>query len=102
MIRWNRAAQIPKVKYACNYIGVFYVTLLRVGQQLRVNEGLVNSMQVQDLNEMGSFARFFLEMLAMFLVVATFAFCLIAVAYADDHSPTPQAPIAEAWWFADN
>jgi hypothetical protein len=40
-------------------------------------------MHIEDLNQMGSFTRFFVEMIAMFLLVTAFAFCLITVAYAD-------------------
>ena len=41
-------------------------------------------MQFRDLPEPGSYLRFFVEMVAMFLLVTAFAFWLIAVAYAAD------------------
>ena len=39
-------------------------------------------MQFRDLPEPGSYLRFFVEMVAMFLLVTAFAFWLIAAAYA--------------------
>jgi hypothetical protein len=61
-------------------------------------------MQFRDLPEPGSYLRFFVEMVAMFLLVTAFAFWLIAAAYAADEgmgrvdpgSPQP-IPIAAAW-----
>jgi hypothetical protein len=60
-------------------------------------------MQFRDLPEPGSYLRFFVEMVAMFLLVTAFAFWLIAAAYAADRmgrvdpgSPQP-IPIAAAW-----
>lgn len=41
-------------------------------------------MQIRDLPEPGSYLRFFVEMVAMFLLVTAFAFWLIAAAYAAD------------------
>jgi hypothetical protein len=41
-------------------------------------------MQFRDLPEPGSYLRFFVEMVAMFLLVTAFAFWLIAAAYAAD------------------
>jgi hypothetical protein len=41
-------------------------------------------MQLQYLPETGSYARFFFDMVVMYLVVAALAFCLIAAAYADE------------------
>ena len=41
-------------------------------------------MQFRDLPEPGSYLRFFVEMIAMFLLVTAFAFWLIAAAYAAD------------------
>ena len=49
-------------------------------------------MQPQLLPEIGSFARFFLETVAMFLLVSALAFCLITVAYAG--GPTAHRPLA--------
>jgi hypothetical protein len=40
-------------------------------------------MQFQDLLETGSYGRFFLEMVAIYLLAAAFAFCLITAAYSD-------------------
>ena len=61
-------------------------------------------MQFRDLPEPGSYLRFFVEMVAMFLLVTAFAFWLIAAAYAADegmgrvHLGSPQPiPIAAAW-----
>jgi hypothetical protein len=39
-------------------------------------------MHIRQMPETGSYARFFVEMIAMYLVAAALAFCLIAVAYA--------------------
>lgn len=39
-------------------------------------------MHLRQVSETGSYARFFVEMIAMYLVAAALAFCLIAVAYA--------------------
>ena len=39
-------------------------------------------MYLRQVSETGSYARFFVEMIAMYLVAAALAFCLIAVAYA--------------------
>lgn len=48
-------------------------------------------MQLQALPETGSFARFFLEMAAMFLLVAAFAYGLITAVYAE--AAAPQLPL---------
>jgi hypothetical protein len=39
-------------------------------------------MYFRQVSETGSYARFFVEMIAMYLVAAALAFCLIAAAYA--------------------
>jgi hypothetical protein len=60
-------------------------------------------MQFRDLPEPGSYLRFFVEMVAMFLLVTAFAFWLIAAAYAADqgmdrieHGRTQHIPTASA------
>jgi hypothetical protein len=58
-------------------------------------------MQIRDLPEPGSYLRFFVEMVAMFLLVTAFAFWLIAAAYAADEGmgrvdPGPPQQIATA------
>jgi hypothetical protein len=40
-------------------------------------------MKFQALPDTGSYGRFFLEMVAVYLLVAAFAFCLITAAYSD-------------------
>ena len=47
-------------------------------------------MRLRQISESGSYARFFFELIAMYLVVAVFAFCLIAAAYAEE-SPLPHS-----------
>ena len=49
--------------------------------------GLVSEKTVMHLRQIakfGSYARFFFELIAMFLIVSGLAFCLIAVAYAEE------------------
>ena len=46
--------------------------------------GLVSEktvMRVRQIAEFGSYARFFFELIAMYLIVSGLAFCLIAAAY---------------------
>jgi len=38
-------------------------------------------MRFREISENGSYARFFVEMIAMYLIAAAMAFCLIAAAY---------------------
>jgi hypothetical protein len=61
-------------------------------------------MQFRDLPEPGSYLRFFVEMVAMFLLVTAFAFWLIAAAYAADEGmgrvdpgSLQPIPITAAW-----
>ena len=47
--------------------------------------GLVSEktfMHFRHIAESGSYARFFFELIAMYLIVSVLAFCLIAAAYA--------------------
>ena len=39
-------------------------------------------MHIREISETGSYARFFIEMIAMYLVATALAFCLITAAYA--------------------
>jgi hypothetical protein len=39
-------------------------------------------MHLRQIAESGSYARFFFELIAMYLIVSVLAFCLIAAAYA--------------------
>ena len=48
--------------------------------------GLVSEktvMHVRQIAEFGSYARFFFQLIAMYLIVSGLAFCLIAAAYAE-------------------
>jgi len=38
-------------------------------------------MHVREISESGSYARFFVQMIAMYLIVTALAFCLITAAY---------------------
>ena len=42
-----------------------------------------NVMHVRQIAESGSYARFFFQLIAMYLIVSGLAFCLIAAAYAE-------------------
>ena len=54
-------------------------------------------MRFYDLSEPGSYARFFVEMVAMFLVVTAVALCLITAAYAEENAGKPRVQIACAY-----
>jgi hypothetical protein len=41
-------------------------------------------MHLRQIAESGSYARFFFELIAMYLIVSVLAFCLIAAAYAEE------------------
>jgi hypothetical protein len=41
-------------------------------------------MDLRRISESGSYARFFFGLITMYFVVSVFAFCLIAVAYAEE------------------
>jgi hypothetical protein len=41
-------------------------------------------MHFRQISESGSYARFFVELIAMYLIASVFAFCLIAAAYAQE------------------
>ena len=56
--------------------------------------GLVSEktvMHVRQIAESGSYARFFFQLIAMYLIVSGLAFCLIAAAYAEGRPLTPAA-----------
>jgi len=38
-------------------------------------------MQLRDISESGSYARFFIQMIGMYLIATAFAFCLITAVY---------------------
>ena len=38
-------------------------------------------MRLREISENGSYVRFFIEMIAMYLIAAAMAFCLITAAY---------------------
>jgi hypothetical protein len=38
-------------------------------------------MHIREISESGSYARFFVQMIAMYLVATALAFCLITAAY---------------------
>jgi hypothetical protein len=38
-------------------------------------------MQFRDISETGSYTRFFVQMIAMYLIATALAFCLITAAY---------------------
>jgi hypothetical protein len=62
--------------------------LLHVGAEPRVRE---SAMHLRQISESGSYARFFFGLITMHLIVSVFAFCLIAVAYAEErplHTPS--------------
>ena len=48
----------------------------------------ITGMHLRQMSESGSYARFFLELIAMYIIVAVIAFCLIAAAYASESAPT--------------
>jgi hypothetical protein len=60
-------------------------------------------MHLRQITESGSYARFFFELVAMYLIVSGLAFCLIAAAYGEERplsapagtfiSKNPQAAI---------
>ena len=54
-------------------------------------------MRFYDLSEPGSYARFFVAMVVMFLVVTAVALCLITAAYAEENAGKPRVPIACAY-----
>jgi hypothetical protein len=51
-------------------------------------------MQLHVFPEPGSYVRFFVEMVAMFLIVTALAFCLITAAYANENTGGAAAPNA--------
>ena len=56
--------------------------------------GLVSektAMHVRQIAESGSYARFFFQLIAMYLIVSGLAFCLIAAAYAEGRPLKPAA-----------
>ena len=53
-------------------------------------------MQFRQIPESGSDARFFFELIAMYLLASAFAFCVIAAAYAQEKSPIGAAPVLVA------
>ena len=56
--------------------------------------GLVSEktvMHVRQIAESGSYARFFFQLIAMYLIVSGLAFCLIAAAYAEGRPLNPPA-----------
>ena len=58
--------------------------------------GLVSektAMHVRQIAESGSYARFFFQLIAMYLIVSGLAFCLIAAAYAEGRPLKPSAGI---------
>ena len=48
-------------------------------------------MHVREIAESGSYARFFFQLIAMYLIVSGLAFCLIAAAYAELRPLKPTA-----------
>jgi hypothetical protein len=58
------------------------------------HEGLVSEktvMHVRQIAESGSYARFFFQLIAMYLIASGLAFCLIAAAYAEERPLKPAA-----------
>lgn len=53
-------------------------------------------MHIRQIPESGSYARFFFELIAMYLIASAFAFCVIAAAYAQEKSPNGPAAILVA------